>query len=156
MSALISTSLAVAALLVLGYILGTEWCLPAARYALRTGDMESWRLACRLVAAGEWAIIVVCASLLLTMEQAWHLFTAMEAGKVLGLSAAGLLLAVVCWEVAGRSRKHYAGIMSTTLDLALPESGARRELYERLHLQLETGSRAAQQRVLQALLVQAS
>jgi len=154
MSALIPTSLAVAALLVLGYILGTELCLPTARHALRTGDMEAWKLACRLVAAGEWAVIVVCASLLLTVEQSWHLFTAMETGKVLGLAAAGLFAAVVCWELAGRSRRHYARIMSTALDLVLPGNGARRDLYERLHLQLETGSRAAQQRVLQALLAQ--
>jgi predicted NBD/HSP70 family sugar kinase len=35
------------------YIVGTEMCLPAARRALCTGDMQLWRLACRLVAAGE-------------------------------------------------------------------------------------------------------
>lgn len=156
MSALISISLAVAALFVLGYILGTELCLPTARHALRTGDTGLWRLACRLVAAGEWAIIAVCSSLLLTLEHSWHLFTALQAGKILGLSAAGLLVAVVSWEMAGRSRRHTAGVMSTSLDLVLPDSGAQRDCYEHLRAELETGSRAAQQRVLQMLLAQAS
>jgi hypothetical protein len=41
--------------------------------------------------------------------------------------------------------------MSTSLDLVLPASGVQRELYEHLHQQLETGSRAQQQRVLQCL-----
>jgi len=151
MSVLIPASLVATALLVVGYIVGTELCLPTARHALRTGDVKPWKLACRLVTAGEWAIVVVCASLLLMAEHAWQLFTATRAGNVLGLCAAGLLVAVVCWELAGRARRRYARIMSTSLDLALPASGARRDLYERLHPELETGSRAAQQRVMHSL-----
>jgi|GEM_PF-3991266 len=63
-------------------------CLPAARRALRTGDMELWRLACRLVAAGEWTIITVCASFLVLAELAWHLFTVTQAGQLPGMAAA--------------------------------------------------------------------
>lgn len=154
MSTLIPIGLAVSALLVLGYIVGTEICLPSARHALRTGDMELWRLACRLVAAGEWAIIAVCASFLALAEQAWHLFTAMQAGKLSGMAAAGLMAGVVLWETAGRSRRHVARIMSTSLDLALPAGGRQRELYDRLQQQLETGSLAEQNRVLHALIAQ--
>lgn len=116
--------------------------------------MEPWKLACRLVTAGEWAIVVVCASLLLMAEHAWQLFTATQAGSAFGMCAAGLLVAVVCWELAGRARRNYARIMSTSLDLALPASGARRHLCERLHPELETGSRAAQQRFFAHLLAQ--
>jgi len=156
MSTLIPIGLVVSALLVLGYIVGTELCLPSARHALRTGDMEFWRLACRLVAGGEWAVITVCASFLAQVEQAWHLFTVMQAGKLSGLAAAGLFAGVVLWEIAGRSRRHLARIMSTSLGLALPAGGRQRELYERLQQQLETGSVAEQNRVLQALVAQRS
>jgi hypothetical protein len=156
MSALIPTSLVVAALLVLAYIVGSELCLPTVRHALHTGETEPWRLACRLVVAGEWAVIAVGACLLLTLEHVWHLFSATPAGSVLGLSAAGLIVAATGWELAGRSRRHFTRVMSTSLDLALPASGSRRELYERLLTEFETGSRAAQQRVLQALLTEPS
>jgi len=153
MATLVSMGLAVSTLLVLGYIVGTELCLPTARHALHTGDMEAWWLACRLVAAGEWAIIVLCASFLLLVEYAWHLFTAITAGKILGLAAAGLVTAAVLWEVAGHSRKHHARIMSTSLDLVLPPHGIQRERYTRLQQRLETGSRAEQRRILQSLVV---
>jgi hypothetical protein len=108
------------------------------------------------VVAGEWAVIAVGACLLLTLEHVWHLFSATPAGSVLGLSAAGLIVAATGWELAGRSRRHFTRVMSTSLDLALPASGSRRELYERLLTEFETGSRAAQQRVLQALLTEPS
>lgn len=153
MSILIPIGLAVSALLVLGYIVGTEMCLPAARRALRTGDMEIWRLACRLVAVGEWAIIAVCASFLVLAEQAWHLFTVMLAGQLPGMAAAGLVTVVVLWEITGRFRKRCARIMSTSLDLVLPATGRQRELYERLQQKLETGSVAEQRQVLHALTV---
>jgi len=156
MSVLMPTSVVIVAVLVLAYIAGTELCLPTARHALRTGDRGPWVLACRLVTAGEWSLLAVGASLLLTVEHLWQVFTATQAGKLLGLSAAGLLFAVVCWELAGRSRRHHARIMSTSLNLALPARGERRDLYERLHPQLETGSRAEQQRVLQMLFAQSS
>ena len=152
MSTLIPIGLTVSALLVLGYVVGTEMCLPAARRTLRTGDMELWRLACRLVAAGEWAILAVCTSFLVLAEQAWHLFTVMQAGQFPGMAAAGLIAGVVLWEITGRSRKRYARIMSTSLDLVLPATGRQRELYERLRNKLETGSVAEQRQVLQALL----
>lgn len=154
MSTLIPIGLVVSALLVLGYIVGTELCLPAARHALRSGDMEIWRFACRLVAGGEWAIITVCASFLAQVEDAWHLFTDMQAGKLAGLAAAGLIAGVVFWEIAGHSRRHFTRIMSTSLGLVLPASGRQRELYERLQHQLETGSVTEQNRVLQALVAQ--
>ena len=156
MSALIPTSLVVAALLVLAYIVGTELCLPTVRHALHTGETEPWRLACRLVTAGEWAIIAVGACLLLTLEHVWHLFSATPAGSILGLSAAGVIVAATGWELAGRARRHFTRVMSTTLDLALPARGSLRERYARLRLQLETGSRAAQQQVLETLFAQSS
>jgi hypothetical protein len=154
MSVLMPTSLVIVAVLVLAYILGTELCLPSARHALRTGEGGPWTLACRLVTAGEWSVLAVFASLLLIAEQLWQVFTATQAGRLLGVSAAGLLVAVVCWELAGRSRRHHARVMSTSLNLVLPATGARRDLYQRLHPRLETGSRAEQQRVLQLLLLQ--
>lgn len=154
MATLTPIALVVTALLVIGYVVGTEMCLPAARHALRTGDMEYWRFACRLVAAGEWAIIAVCASCMMLAEQAWHLFTAMQTGRLLGLAAAGLITGLVLWEIAGRARKHYTRIMSSSLELVLPASGWQRERFERLRKQLETGSVAEQVLVLQALSAQ--
>jgi hypothetical protein len=150
---LIPIGLAVSALLVLGYIVGSEMCLPAARRALLTGDMELWRLACMLVAAGEWAILAVCASFLVLVEQVWHLSTVMQAGRLPGMAAAGLITGVVLWEIAGRFRKRYTRIMSTSLDLVLPATGRQGELYERLLDKLETGSVAEQRQVLQELAV---
>ena len=153
MSTLIPIGLAVTALLLLGYIVGTEMCLPAARRALHTGDMELWRLACRLVAAGEWTIIAVCASFLVLAEQAWYLFTVTQAAQLPGMAAAGLITGLVLWEIAGRFQKRYARIMSVSLDLVLPATGRQRELYERLQQKLETGSVAEQRQVLQTLVV---
>jgi len=154
MSTLTPIGLAVSALLVLGYIVGSEMCLPAARAALRSGDTELWQLACRLVAAGEWAAIAVCASSLLLAEQAWQLFTVTQTGRFLGLVAAALITGVVLREIAGRTQKRYARIMSTSLNLVLPASGRQRELYERLQQHLETGSATEQRQVLQALVAQ--
>jgi hypothetical protein len=154
MSILIPIGLVVSALLVLGYIIGTEMCLPTARHALRSGEMALWRLACGLVVAGEWSIIALCTSLLLIAEQTWHLFTVMQTGKLPGLVAAGLVTGVVFWEITGRTQKRYAGILSTSLNLILPASGRQRELYERLQQQLETGSVAEQHQIVQALLAQ--
>jgi hypothetical protein len=154
MSTLTPIVLAVSALLVLGYIIGTEMCLPTARHALRSGEMELWRLACGLVVAGEWSVIALCASLLLIAQQTWQLFTVMQTGKLPGLVVAGLMTGVVLWEITGRTQKRYARIMSTSLDLILPAGGRQRELYERLQQQLETGSVAERHQVLQTLLAQ--
>lgn len=151
MATLIPTGLAVSTLLVLGYIVGTELCLPSARHALRTGDMALWRLACRLVAAGEWAIIAVCGSFLLLAEHQWQLVTARPASVVLGLSAAVLLTALLLWEVTGRTQKRYNTTMRISLGLVLPTHGKQRELYERLQSRFETGSTTEQQQLLQSL-----
>ena len=148
---LIPFGLVVSALLVLGYIVGTEMCLPTARRALRTGNMELWRHSCMLVAAGEWAILAICASFLVLAEQIWHLFTVLQTGRLPGMAAAGLITGVVIWEIAGRFRKRYSRIMSTSLGLALPATGRQRELYQHLQQKLETGSIAEQRQVLQAL-----
>lgn len=151
MSTLIPTGLAVSALLVIGYIVGTELCLPSARHALRTGDMALWRLACRLVTAGEWAIMTVCASFLILAEHEWQLLTAGPANRILGLAAVVLLSAAVLWEMTGRTRKRYNNIMSISLGLVLPTRGKQRELYKQLKNRLETGSTREQQQVLQSL-----
>jgi len=151
MSTLISIGLVVSALLVFAYIIGTELCLPRARRALRTGDVGPWLFACRLVTAGEWAIIALCGNLLVLGEHNWQLFTATVAGTYVGLSAAALVIALVVWELGAHSRKHYARIISASLDLVLPESGRQRELYERLRERLENGSVAERCQVLRAL-----
>jgi hypothetical protein len=151
MSTLIPTGLAVSALLVLGYIVGTELCLPSARHALHTGDMALWRLACRLVTAGEWAIITVCASFLLLAEHEWQLLTATPASEALGLSATVLLTALVLWEITGRTRKRTNTIMRISLGLVLPARGKQRELYEQLQSRFESGSATERQQVLQSL-----
>jgi hypothetical protein len=151
MSALISIGLVVLTLFAFGYIVGSELCLPTVRYGLRSGDMQLWRAACRLVAAGEWAIIAVGASFLALVQEILHRFTDMPGDRLVGLCALGLVIGMAVWEISGRTRKRYVSIMSTSLDLVLPASGVQRELYEHLHQQLETGSRAQQQRVLQCL-----
>jgi len=69
------------------------------------------------------------------------------------MAAAGLVTGWVLWEIAGRFRKRCARIMSISLDLVLPATGRQRELFERLHQKLETGSVAEQRQVLQALIV---
>ena len=151
MATLIPTGLAVSALLVLGYIVGTELCLPSARHALHTGDMALWRLACRLVTAGEWAIITICASFLLLAEHEWQLLTARPASETLGLYATVLLTALVLWELTGRTRKRTNTIMRISLGLVLPARGKQRELYEQLQNRFEFGSAAERQQMLQSL-----
>jgi hypothetical protein len=151
MSALILFGLAVSTLLALGYIIGSELCLPTARHALRTGDMQSWMIACRLVAAGEWAIIALSASLLALAKKSFHLFSEMPGGTLVGLCALGLVIGAALWEISGRTRKHYFRVMSTSLDLVLPASGMQRDRYERLHQRFETGSWRQRQRVLKCL-----
>jgi hypothetical protein len=151
MSTLIAWGLAVSVLFVLGYIVGTELCLPCARYAVRTGDTESLQLACRLVTAGRWAMLTLSASLLLVAQYNWHLFTTPPAGKILGITAAGALVAVLLREIAGCTRRRYARNMSTALDLVLPAQGPRRECYQRLQPRLERGTPAERRQVLQAL-----
>jgi hypothetical protein len=153
MSTLIALGLAVSVLLVLGYIVGTELCLPCARHAVRTGDTESWQIACKLVTAGQWAILVLGASLLLLAEYNWHLFSTTPAGRLLGITAAGSVAAAVLREIAGYTRRRYARIMSTSLDLVLPARGPRRECYERLQQRLEHASPAEQRELLRALFV---
>ena len=156
MSVLLPTSLVIVVVLVLAYIAGTELCQPTLRHALRTGDTGPWVAACRLVTAGEWSGIAVCVSLLLTAEHVWQLFSATQQGRLIGLSAAALLIAVSGWELAGRSRRQHARVMSTSLDLALPAGGDRRACYEQLRQPLESGSRTALQQVLQELFRQSS
>jgi hypothetical protein len=151
MATLIPTLLAVSALLVIGYIVGTELCLPSARHALRTGDMALWRLACRLVTAGEWAIITVWASFLLIAEQEWQLLTARPASEALGLSAVILLTALVLREITGHTRKRYNTLLRLSLGLVLPTRGRQRELYEQLQGRFESGTATEQQQVLQSL-----
>lgn len=152
MSALIATGLVATALLVVGYIAGSELCLPTARHALRTGAADPWRFACRLVAAGEWALIALGASFLLIAEHSWQLFDHGTTGRFLGLAAAALLTGAAVREMSGRWRGRCARIMSTSLDLVLPAYGAQRERYTQLRRDLETGTPVEQRRALQALL----
>jgi hypothetical protein len=148
---LLSTSLVATALLVLGYIVGSEWCLPAARYALRTGDTQDWHVACGLVTAGEWAVLTIAWSLLLLLDDTWHPGTVLPAGQYLGPVAYGLVFGAVCWELAGRTRKRHARILGTSLDLVLPPGGAQRECFERLRQRLETGTRTDRDRIIRML-----
>ena len=46
---LIPLSLIATTLLVIAYIVGSEMCLPSARYALRTGNLQLWKSTCYLV-----------------------------------------------------------------------------------------------------------
>jgi hypothetical protein len=139
-------------LLVIAYIVGSELCLPSARSALRTGNTELWKTACHLVALGEWAMIVIGLSFLLLADHLWHWSDGAWPGRLVGLLAAGVLAGAIVWELAGRTRRRYAGVMSNSLDLVLPATGAQREVYARERRLIERGSRAEQEQVLQHLL----
>jgi hypothetical protein len=152
MATLIPTGLAITALLVVAYIAGSELCLPAARNALRSGDLQLWKVACNLVAMKEWALIALGMCFLLLTEHSWQLVTGTLAGRIIGLAAAGLMIGVVVWELSGRTQKKHAEIMSRSLDLVLPAKGRQRECYVRGQNIIETGSRAEQEQVLQGLL----
>jgi hypothetical protein len=154
MSMLIPLALVTAAVLVIAYIAGSELCLPAARHAVHTGDLDVWLTACILVALGEWAIIVIGAGFLLLAGHLWQLFTGTWIFRLAGLFAAGILAGGVVWELAGRTRRNIARVMSSSLDLVLPPNGAQRELYTRQRERLETGLRTEQKRVLRQLLPQ--
>lgn len=148
---LIQLSLIAAALLVVAYIAGSEICLPSARIALRTGSLQLWKTACHLVALGEWAMIAIGLSFLLLADHMWHLFTGPWPVKLTALLVAGILAGVTLLELVWRMQRNYARIMSSSLDLVLPVTGARRMLYARLHRQLESGSPAEQEQVLRHL-----
>jgi hypothetical protein len=154
MSMLIPLALVTAALLVIAYIAGSELCLPAARHAVRTGNLDVWMTACVLVALGEWAVIAIGASFLLLAEHLWQLFTGAWIFRLAGLFTAGTLAGGVVWELAGRTRRNIARVMSSSLDLVLPPDGAQRELYTRQRERLEAGLRDDQERVLRELLPQ--
>jgi hypothetical protein len=148
---LIHLSLITAALLVVAYIVGSEICLPSARIAARTGSLQLWKTACYLVALGEWAMIAIGLSFLLLADHLWHLFAGPWPVKLTGLLAAGILAGVTLLELVWRMQRNYARIMSSSLDLVLPLTGAQRMLYAKLHRQLETGSLAEQEQVLHHL-----
>lgn len=154
MSMLIPLTLVTSAVLVIAYIVGSELCLPAARHAVRTGNMDMWKSACFLVALGEWAIIVIGAGFLLLAEHLWRLFTGEWIFRSVGLFAACILAGGAVWELSGRTRRNIARVMSSSLDRVLPASGAQRELYARERGRLETGTRTEQARVLRQLLSQ--
>jgi hypothetical protein len=151
MPMLIHLSLITAALLVVAFIIGSEICLPSARIALRTGSLQLWKTACHLVALGEWAMIAIGLSFLLLTDHIWHLFNGPWPVKLTGLLVAALLAGVTLLELTWRTRRNYARIMSSSINLVLPASGVQRLLYKKLHRQLETGSLAEQEQVLRHL-----
>ncbi|MGB7932624.1 MAG: hypothetical protein WCH04_10455 [Gammaproteobacteria bacterium] len=148
---LIQLSLVATALLVVAYIVGSELCLPSARYALHTGRLRSWKVACLLVALGEWAMIVIGLTSLLLAEHLWQPVTGAWPGRLVGLMAAGILAGATVWQLAGRMRRNYVRAMSNSLDLVLPVNGVQRQIYANRHRQLESGSPAEQGQVLQQL-----
>jgi hypothetical protein len=148
---LIPLSLIATALLVIAYIVGSEMCLPSARYALRTGNLQLWKSACYLVALGEWAMIGIVLSFLLLAEHTWHLFTGASHVRLAGLLMAGILAGVAVWELFWRTQRNYARVLSSALDLVLPANGVQREIYASRRRLLETGSPAEQEHVLQYL-----
>ena len=148
---LIPLSLIATALLVIAYIVGSEMCLPSARYALRTGNLQLWKTACFLVALGEWAMIVIVLGFLQLAEHSWHLFTGAWHVRLAGLLVVGILAGVTVWELVWRTQRNYARVMSSALDLVLPANGVRREIYASRRRQLESGSPAEQEHVLQHL-----
>lgn len=148
---LIQLSLIATALLVIAYIVGSEMCLPSARFALRTGNLQLWKSACFLVALGEWAMIVIVLSFLLLAEHIWHLFTGAWHVKLAGLLVAGILAGVTVWELVWRTQRNYSRVLSSALDLVLPTNGVQREIYASRRRLLESGSPVEQEHVLQHL-----
>ena len=148
---LIQLSLIVTALLVVGYIVGSEMCLPGARHALRTENLQLWKTACFLVTLGEWAMIFIVLSFLLLAEHIWHVFAGAWHIRLAGLLLAGILAGVTFWELVWRTRRNYARVMSSALDLVLPAHGLQREIYLSRRRLLESGSPAEQEHVLQHL-----
>ena len=148
---LIQLSLIATALLVVAYIIGSEMCLPGARHAVRTGNLQLWKFACFLVALGEWAMIFIAVSFLLLAEHIWHVFAGAWHIRLAGLLLAGILAGVTFWELVWRTRRNYARVMSSALDLVLPAHGPQREIYLSRRRLLESGSPAEQELVLQHL-----
>jgi hypothetical protein len=148
---LIQLSLVATALLVVAYIVGSELCLPSARNALRTGRLRLWKVACLLVALGEWAMIVIGLTSLLLAEHIWQLDTGTWPGRFLGLMAIGILAGATVWQFAWRTQRNYVRAMSISLDLVLPENGVQRKIYANRRRQLESGSAAEQGQVLHHL-----
>jgi len=153
---LIPVALVATALLVIAYIVGSELCLPCARQAVRTGDVALWITACRLVALGEWAMIGTGACVLMLAGQLWQPLAESWPFRLAGLLAAGILAGLVVWELAGRTRRNTARVMSRSLDLVLPPDGAQREFYTRRRGLLESGSRTGQEEVMRDLLCRLS
>lgn len=147
----IQLSLIATALLVVAYIIGSEMCLPGARHALRTGNPQLWKFSCFLVALGEWAMIAIVVSFLLLAEHLWHLFTGAWQIRLAGVLLAVILAGVTLWELVWRTRRNYASVMSSALDLVLPAHGVQREIYLGRRRLLESGSPAEQEHVLQHL-----
>jgi hypothetical protein len=148
---LIPVSLIGAVLLVLAYIVGSELCLPSTRIALRTGKLQLWKTACFLVALGEWAMLVIGLCLLLLVEHIWHLLNGTWPGRLAVLSAAGILVGMTIWELAWRTQRNIARVLSRSLDLVLPANGVQREIYLSQHRMIEYGSPAEQEQVLRRL-----
>jgi hypothetical protein len=149
---LIPLSLIAAALLVVAYIVGSELCLPSARYALLTGKLQLWKTACLFVTLGEWALIVIGLNFLLLGEHIWHMFSGVWPVRLAGLLLVGILASVTVWELASRTQRNFASVMSSSLDLVLPANGAQREIYTSRRRLLESGSPAEQNQVLRHLL----
>ena len=96
-------------------------------------------------------MIFIVLSFLLLAGHIWHLFTGPWPVKLTGLLVAALLAGVTLLELTWRTRRNYARIMSSSINLVLPASGVQRLLYKKLHRQLETGSLAEQEQVLRHL-----
>jgi len=152
MTMLIQLSLIAAAVLVVAYIAGSEICLPGARFALRTGSLQLWKTACYLVTLGEWAMIAIGLGFLLLADNLWHLFAGSWTVRLTGLLVAVILAGMALMELAWRMRRNYARIISSSLDLVLPVTGAQRMLYDKLQRKLESGSVAEQERVLHQII----
>jgi hypothetical protein len=101
---LVAIGLALTLVCTAAYVVGSELCLPAVRYMLRTGDAGPWVFACRLVSTGEWALIVGGASVLLVVDKWWQIFAGSIAVQVLSIGTASILLGSAVWELSGRTR----------------------------------------------------
>ena len=93
-------------------------------------------------------MIFIVLSFLLLAEHLWHLFTGAWQIRIAGLLLAGILAGVTVWELVWRTRRNYARVMSSALDLVLPAHGVQRDIYLSRRWLLESGSAAEQEHVL--------